>query len=105
MQSIEQSMQCQKLNEVIHTVHDLTRRRVSSLAIFDLDGTLLDNRPRTIYILKEIAEFFDDEVPQLCKALEAPVDFSQIAYTIPDTLERLGVSSPTEIAFIEEEWA
>ena len=61
--------QATALKRVLDTVMDLTRRQVSSVVIFDLDATLLDNRPRTYYILREIAENFDEETPQLRVAL------------------------------------
>ena len=40
------------------------------MVIFDLDGTLFDNRPRTMYIFRQIADQFYDQVPQLVKAVE-----------------------------------
>ncbi len=104
MQAIDDKQQAEALNRVIEVVRDLTRRRVSSVVIFDLDGTVLDNRPRTLYILREIAEYYDAELPQLWAAMEKPQGLNSIAYTLADTLARIGVDDPREVAFIEKEW-
>ena len=77
----------------------------STLAIFDLDGTLFDNRTRTIFILREISEKFDNKTPELAAAFENFQDLSTIDYSLDSTLKRMGVRHPAEIAFIKQEWA
>ena len=52
-----------RLEEVADLVAGRTAQRRSTLAIFDLDGTLFDNRTRTMFILREISEKFDARVP------------------------------------------
>jgi hypothetical protein len=47
-----QKVQNQKLEEVIKKIEEKTALQQSSLAIFDLDGTLFDNRTRTLFILR-----------------------------------------------------
>lgn len=98
-------VQSESLARVIHTVRDLTRRQVSSVAIFDLDGTLLDNRPRTYYILREIAEVFHDEVPQLQVAVQRGIPLEAIRYGVAETLPEIGVTSAAEAELIRREWS
>lgn len=88
------------LERVISRVRERTVGQKSTLAIFDLDGTLFDNRTRTIFILREISEKFDDKAPQLAAAFENFRDLSVIDYSLDVTFRRLGVRSHGEIAFI-----
>jgi phosphoserine phosphatase len=94
-----------RLEQVIALVAARTARRRSTLAIFDLDGTLFDNRTRTIFILREISEKFDTKAPGLAAAFENFQDLSIIDYSLDITLARLGVRHPAETAFIKAEWA
>ncbi len=101
----DQKLQNQKLEEIIEKIKSKTREQVSTLAIFDLDGTLFDNRTRTMFILREISERFDSELPQLLATMERFHDISVVAYSLSETLHHMGVTSPGEIEFIENEWA
>jgi hypothetical protein len=60
------------------------------VVVFDLDGTLMDNRPRTATILRELGAAWRDRHPDVAKALTSakPED---LAYLLTDTLGRLGV--------------
>ena len=93
------------LESVISRIRERTVGQKSTLAIFDLDGTLFDNRTRTMFILREISEKFDDKAPQLAAAFENFRDLSIIDYSLDVTFKRLGVRSPAEIAFVKQEWA
>jgi len=93
------------LEEVIPTVKERTARGRSTLAIFDLDGTIFDNRTRTIFILREISEKFANKAPELSTAFETFQDLSAVDYSLDITLSRMGVRHPAEIAFIKQEWA
>ena len=95
----------ERLEGVIARVKERTANRRSTLAIFDLDGTLFDNRTRTIFILREISEKFDARAPQLAAAFENFQNLSIVDYSLDVTLKRLGVSSRAEISFIKSEWA
>jgi hypothetical protein len=92
------------LQRVVDTIKDLTRRQVSSVVIFDLDGTLLDNRPRTYRILREIAENFYTHTPNLQPILGKREEHDKVRYGVSATLEALGVSDPVEVDLIEKEW-
>jgi hydroxymethylpyrimidine pyrophosphatase-like HAD family hydrolase len=81
---------------------DKTRERAAAKAhpavVFDLDGTLLDNRPRVAAILHELAEAWTAAHPELARRVGA-VTVEQIVYDIASNLTRLGVSEP---AMLEE---
>ncbi|OGS12287.1 MAG: hypothetical protein A2234_01925 [Elusimicrobia bacterium RIFOXYA2_FULL_58_8] len=93
------------LEKVIRAIQKGTEAGRSTLAIFDLDGTLFDNRTRTIFILREISEKFDNKAPELAAAFETFQDLSIVDYSLDTTLKRMGVRHPAEIAFIKQEWA
>lgn len=93
------------LERVVARVKKSTAAGRSTLAIFDLDGTLFDNRTRTIFILREISEKFDNRAPELAAAFERFQDLSIVDYSLDKTLGRMGVRHPAEIAFIKQEWA
>lgn len=92
------------LDKVITCIEKATKEGRSTLAIFDLDGTLFDNRTRTIFILREIAEKFDSRVPGLARAFRTFQDLSVVDYSLDVTLARVGVSG-AETEFIKQEWA
>jgi len=93
------------LEAVVRAVKERTAAGRSTLAIFDLDGTLFDNRTRTIFILREISEKFDEKAPELAAAFERFQNLSIVDYSLDVTLKRMGVRHPAEIAFIRQEWA
>jgi hypothetical protein len=65
----------------------------SPVVVFDLDGTLLDNRPRVVAILHELAEHWRGPYPEAaaCCARARPDD---IVFGIAENLRRLGVADP-----------
>lgn len=93
------------LEKAVRTVRQRTAAGRSTLAIFDLDGTLFDNRTRTIFILREISERFNDKTPALGTAFGEFLDLSVVDYSLEVTLKRMGVKHPAEVAFIKQEWA
>jgi len=101
----DQSRQNEQLQLVLDRIRSKTQNQVSSLAIFDLDGTLFDNRARTVYILREIADHYEDRLPQLSAAMDGFQNMSIIQYGVRDTLDRIGVRDEAERSFIQEQWA
>lgn len=73
------------------------------VVVFDLDGTLLDNRPRTVAILRELGEKWrgthDAEVEQLMAT-----ELTDLAYSIADTLGRRGVVGEVQLADGQNFW-
>jgi hypothetical protein len=61
------------------------------VVVFDLDGTLMDNRPRSRAILHEIAGRWQTREPAIAARLLA-AESSELRYHFRDSLERLGVT-------------
>ncbi len=76
-------------------------RRTS--VVFDLDGTLLENRPRTAAIFCELAESWAargvSEHAQLRGAAS-----TQMGYLVSESLARLGVTQPQLVKEVEQFW-
>ena len=68
------------------------------VVVFDLDGTLMDNRPRVAAILQELAHHWSEthsEAAAACRSL----DIDTMSYGIVDNLRALGIDDD---ALIEE---
>jgi hypothetical protein len=82
---------------------DAAARGPTPVVVFDLDGTLMDNRPRTAAILRELAEVLGAEDEASAARLRA-VQPSQLAYLLTDSLAALGLKSSALVARAEEFW-
>jgi beta-phosphoglucomutase-like phosphatase (HAD superfamily) len=73
------------------------------VVVFDLDGTLMDNRPRTSAILREFAATLGpaDHDAQARLAGTTP---DMLAYLLTDSLTRLGVTRTDVVARAEAFW-
>lgn len=82
------------LRRVIERARERAAAGACPVIVFDLDGTLIDNRPRVVAILHELGEHWRERHPEAaarCRA--ATVD--KIGYGVIENMERLGV---------QEEW-
>lgn len=59
--------------------------------VFDLDGTLLDNRPRVARIFRELADVWETKHADHARAL-AGVQGDDIVYGLTENFERLGIT-------------
>ncbi|WP_394823804.1 HAD family hydrolase [Pendulispora albinea] len=73
------------------------------IVVFDLDGTLMDNRPRTSAILRELAEHWTSREPELAAGLRN-ADPRSLAYMMTDTLGLLGVTRSDLVTEAQEYW-
>lgn len=73
------------------------------VVVFDLDGTVMDNRPRTAIILHELAAELRSETHSAAEMLAA-ARADGLAYLLTDTLERLGVNHPEVIERASTFW-
>ncbi len=73
------------------------------VVVLDLDGTLMDNRPRSVAILQDLGEMWRDHHPQASATLRASTNES-LAYLLTDTLRRLGIVDPTLVAEAHDYW-
>ncbi len=67
------------------------------VVVFDLDGTLMDNRPRTRAILSELADRWQATAPDVSARLRG-AEPERLAYHFKDSLEILGVTDKAQIA-------
>ena len=73
------------------------------VVVFDLDGTLMDNRPRTTAILKEIAALWEKTEPVLATRLRDAAP-EKVPYHFKDTLAVFGVEREDLQRFAFEYW-
>lgn len=85
------------LTKVIEDVRASYNRQERPMVLFDLDGTLFDNRARTAQILKEFAEqelkAVRPEAAQKLIGLTTPL----VSYMLTDTLTGAGVTEPAVV--------
>ncbi len=68
--------------------------------VFDLDGTLLDNRPRTAAILRELIALW----PEAAAAKLRQLGVEQIRYDMADTFAQLGLEDERLLAAARRHW-
>lgn len=73
------------------------------VVVFDLDGTLMDNRPRTAAILRELAHELRHEAHSAAETLAA-ARAEELAYLLSDSLRRLGLEHPELLGRAESFW-
>lgn len=77
--------------------------RGPAVVVFDLDGTLMDNRPRSAAILRELADRWADARPHASKAL-AGARAEELVYLFSESLGKLGVTDPVLVKEAVEFW-
>jgi len=75
----------------------------SPVVVFDLDGTLMDNRPRTLAILQELAAELKLEA-HVSADVFAEARAEHLAYLLTDTLRKLGLEHPELALRAESFW-
>jgi hypothetical protein len=75
----------------------------SPVVVFDLDGTLMDNRPRSVAILRELSARWLEHHPEAAQAI-AGARPDELAYAITDSLTKLGVDHPELTAEALQFW-
>lgn len=73
------------------------------VVVFDLDGTIFDNRPRTVAILKAYAEKVRHARPDLAEKLGA-LHHEAVPYLLTDTLARLGITAEADVNALRDHW-
>jgi hypothetical protein len=76
---------------------------LSPAVVFDLDGTLMDNRPRTLAILKELAHELRGESHSAAERIAA-AEAEELAYLLGDSMKKLGIEHPALVERAETFW-
>jgi len=75
----------------------------SPVVVFDLDGTLMENRPRTVAILRELGVAWKTKEPALAERLVAAQP-QQMSYLLSASLANLGITRTELVAEAEIFW-
>jgi len=94
--------QAARLRRVVERVSE-TKRRQEAVVIFDLDGTLIDNRPRSCAILHELAEHLRERHPELAAQFSA-AEAERLEYLFRGTLRLYGVTDPALLDEVVDFW-
>lgn len=79
------------------------RGHTTPVVVFDLDGTLLDNRSRTLAILQEFAELHGHQDEHLAARLRGARTWD-IAYLLTESLERIGAHRTSLLPEVQTFW-
>ena len=99
---LAKSAQSALLRDLVARCQSIAPRGTPAV-VFDLDGTLMDNRPRTSAILHECAERLHGRAPEVAARLRA-TDAQSLSYLLSDSLEDLGVHDTALVAEISAYW-
>ncbi len=80
------------LGQILDTVRQAYNRGERPIVIFDLEGTLFDNRSRILQILREYGEKELKTVRPQAAQILASLTVAQIQYMLPDTLKAAGIT-------------
>jgi len=81
------------LHRIVDGVRAVRAAGAPAVVVFDLDGTLIDNRPRVVAILHELADHWHAR-HTVAAACCAAAQRDDIVYGIVENLRRLGVTDP-----------
>ena len=90
------------LRSIVDRAAELARAGDHPVVVFDLDGTLLDNRPRTAAIFRELATEWAPHHPEDALALSGAVA-EKVVYGVTGSLRRLGLR-PERHAEVTDYW-
>ena len=88
--SLPQDAQTELLRRLCIRAAELREGPRTPVAVFDLDGTLMDNRPRSVAIFRELADAWMHRHPEEARAIRKSRP-DELAYAVTDSLTRLGV--------------
>lgn len=96
-----QSELLQSILKTVTSLHDAGA--VTPVVVFDLDGTLFDNRPRTLRILYEYADSVRASAPDIAAALES-MTVDRVVYLLSDTLRVCNITRADVVRDITAFW-
>lgn len=86
--------QADELTRVLYRIRACRQR--APRVLFDLDGTLIDNRPRTCAIFRQLAERWQSPYPELATGLAAAAP-ERLVFSARENLSRVGVEDPDRV--------
>lgn len=92
------------MQQVLADVTAAYNKQERPIVVFDLEGTLLDNRPRILQILKEFAADKSYVTPGAAAQLQT-LTVPLVKYRLPDTLAAVGVVDPAVVNNAAAFWA
>ncbi|HEY6561534.1 MAG TPA: HAD family hydrolase [Polyangiaceae bacterium] len=93
--------QADELTRVLYRIRACRQR--APRVLFDLDGTLIDNRPRTCAIFRQLAGRWQNPYPELAAGLAAAVP-ERLVFSARENLTRVGVEDPDRVLEALEYW-
>jgi hypothetical protein len=90
------------LNRILARCDEKGRTR-PAVVVFDLDGTLMDNRPRTVAILRELGHSWKMRAPHHHERLVGATPES-LSYLVKESLATIGIVEPELVAEAEQFW-
>jgi hypothetical protein len=101
---LSRTAQAALLRSIVGRVRsEAASRGPTPVIVFDLDGTLMDNRPRTARILREFADTLGSEDAAIAARLRV-CEPAQLAYLLTDSLTLMGVTRTELVARAEAFW-
>lgn len=79
------------LAKIVGDVQNAYNKGERPIVVFDIDGTLLDNRARILQILKEFSKEKAYVTPEAAQRLKT-LTIQMVQYRLPDTLAAAGIS-------------
>jgi len=101
-QRVSRERQHQLLFEVTEEIRKSTREFTPQV-VLDLDGTLLDNRPRTCAIMAQLANLWQKDHPTEAALLNS-LDYRELDYLLVDSLEKHGIHDEALLEQALEHW-
>lgn len=101
---LDPSAQRELLQRVLGACHfDPASGVPAPVVVFDLDGTLLDNRPRVVTIFHELAAHWEKDFPDASKKLSIVRD-GDIVYGVDENLQLAGIADQELRTFGQQFW-
>lgn len=95
--------QTELLSSIVARSQHVAGSSLPPVVVFDLDGTLMDNRPRSIAILREVAASWEARHPDVARRLSS-ITPDALTYLVSDSLRRLGVTAEELVIEAEAYW-
>ncbi|MCK6510725.1 HAD family hydrolase [Myxococcota bacterium] len=91
------------LARILEKIERTRQQGRDPLIVFDLDGTIYNNAPRTLRILQEFAHQHAFEQPRLLNKIEQ-LAARDILYGVSDTLRSVGIDNESLLKQIQNFW-